>query len=68
MVIKKVCDVCGTEIPYTLSLIHNEASEIWQGHFLRENGIVIVVNYDLCDGCSKKVSNFIEGLMVKAIG
>jgi hypothetical protein len=61
MVTKKLCDVCGAEIPETIGMEHNEAAQTYHGDFSYMSGVLIEMT-DLCKDCALKVKDFIEQL------
>ena len=61
MTVKTFCDVCGTEVPDTATMEHNEATQSYSGRFIRHT-IVVSSDYDLCAFCSLHVEAYIEKL------
>lgn len=61
MVQKRLCDICGSEIPDSRFVEHNEATKMSSGSF--SYGAVLVEEADdLCETCGAKVRDFIREL------
>lgn len=61
MTTKKICDVCGKEIPDTAIMEHNEATKHSCGGFWY-GAITLECSFDLCSVCGLEVAKYIERL------
>jgi len=65
MVTKRLCDICGAEIPNPNIVEHNNAAQMVSGCFTYGSGIMIHELDDLCESCGEKVAEFINKLKRK---